>query len=238
MDSNTILVIIVDGGLLLFLIYALYIINQKPSPSKPKERLAVKPETILAPSEPEPKPEPKPTPEPKPEPKPITEPEPEPEPIPEPVPETEPNPMPEPEPEEIRERKIKIIDIEGIGPVYSEKLNEIGIQYVSELLDAGSTRKGREDLAETTGISHNLLLEWINLADLFRIKGIGEEWSDLLEEAGVDTVVELAQRNPVNLHSSLVDVNEAKNLVRRTPTLEQVEDWVEQAKSLPRKIEY
>ena len=238
MDSNTILVIIVDGGLLLFLIYALYIINQKPSPNKPKKRIAVKPETILAPSEPEPKPEPKPTPEPKPEPKPITEPEPEPEPIPEPVPETEPNPMPEPEPEEIRERKIKIIDIEGIGPVYSEKLNEIGIQYVSELLDAGSTRKGREDLAETTGISHNLLLEWINLADLFRIKGIGEEWSDLLEEAGVDTVVELAQRNPVNLHSSLVDVNEAKNLVRRTPTLEQVEDWVEQAKSLPRKIEY
>ena len=224
MDSNTILVIIVDGGLLLFLIYALYIINQKPSPNKPKKRIAVKPETILAPSEPEPKPEPKPTPEP--------------EPIPEPVPETEPNPMPKPEPEETRERKIKIIDIEGIGPVYSEKLNEIGIQYVSELLDAGSTRKGREDLAETTGISHNLLLEWINLADLFRIKGIGEEWSDLLEEAGVDTVVELAQRNPVNLHSSLVDVNEAKNLVRRTPTLEQIEDWVEQAKSLPRKIEY
>ena len=238
MDSNTILVIIVDGGLLLFLIYALYIINQKPSPNKPKKRIAVKPETILAPSESEPKPEPKPTPEPKPEPKPITEPEPEPEPIPEPVPETEPNPMPKPEPEETRERKIKIIDIEGIGPVYSEKLNEIGIQYVSELLDAGSTRKRREDLAETTGISHNLLLEWINLADLFRIKGIGEEWSDLLEEAGVDTVVELAQRNPVNLHLSLVDVNEAKNLVRRTPTLEQIEDWVEQAKSLPRKIEY
>ncbi len=238
MDSNTILVVIVVGGLLLFLLYALYVIGQKPSPKKPKERLAVKPETILAPSEPEPKPAPKPAPEPIPEPKPepIPEPEPEPEPMPEPMPEPKPEPMPEPE--EIRERKIKIIDIEGIGPVYSEKLNEVGIQYIGELLDAGSTRKGREDLAETTGISHNLILEWVNLADLFRIKGIGEEWSDLLEEAGVDTVVELAQRNPVNLHSTLVDVNEAKNLVRRTPTLEQVEDWVEQAKGLPRRIEY
>jgi len=244
MDSNTTLVVIIVGGLLLFLLYALYVINQKPSPSKPKERLAVKPETILAPSEPEPKPEPKPAPEPipEPEPEPIPEPEPEPEPMPEPVPEPEPEPMPKPEPapepDETRERKIRIIDIEGIGPVYSEKLNEAGIQYVNELLDAGSTRKGREDLAETTGISHNLILEWVNLADLFRIKGIGEEWSDLLEEAGVDTVVELAQRNPVNLHSTLVDVNEAKNLVRRTPTLEQVEDWVEQAKGLPRRIEY
>ncbi|MCW4014594.1 MAG: DUF4332 domain-containing protein [Candidatus Bathyarchaeota archaeon] len=133
---------------------------------------------------------------------------------------------------------MKLIEIEGIGPVYSGKLNEQGINYIDELLDAGVTRNAREELAETTGISPTLLLEWINLADLFRIKGIGEEWSDLLEEAGVDTVPELAQRNPMNLHSKLVDINEAKNLVRRTPTLEQVEDWVEQAKSLPRKIEY
>lgn len=189
----------------------------------------MKPEEILA----ENKPEPKPIPEPTPAPEPV--PEPEPEPTPEPVPEPDPEIKPEPE---ARPRRIKVIDIEGIGPVYSEKLNEQEINYVDELLDAGATRTSREELAEATGISPTLLLEWINLADLFRIKGVGEEWSDLLEEAGVDTVMELAQRNPVNLHSALVDINEAKNLVRRTPTLEQVEDWVEQAKSLPRKIEY
>jgi predicted flap endonuclease-1-like 5' DNA nuclease len=81
-------------------------------------------------------------------------------------------------------------------------------------------------------------LEWVNLADLFRIKGIGEEFSDLLEEAGVDTVPELAQRNPENLHSKLVEVNEAKKLVRRVPGLSQVQDWVAQAKELPRVVTY
>ena len=134
--------------------------------------------------------------------------------------------------------RIKIIDIEGIGPIYTERLNGAGIQYVHELLERGATRTGREDLAETTGIPDALILEWINLADLFRIKGIGEEWSDLLEEAGVDTVVELAQRNPENLHSTIVEVNASMELVRRTPSLEQVQDWIEQAKQLPRKIEY
>ena len=228
MDSNTLLVLVVDGGLVLFFLYALYTTNQQPASPK-KKKVAVKPETILAKDEP--KPEPKPEPEPAPEP--VLEPEPEP--TPEPVPEPEPEPPVE---TEVRARRIRVIDIEGIGPIYSEKLNEHGISYVDELLDAGATRNAREDLAETTGISPTLLLEWINLADLFRIKGVGEEWSDLLEEAGVDTVMELAQRNPVNLHSTLVDINETKNLVRRTPTLEQVEDWVEQAKSLPRKIEY
>ena len=234
MDSNTLLVLVVDGGLVLFLLYAIFTSNQKTASPK-KEKVAVKPEEILRESKPEPKPKPEPTPAP--------EPEPEPAPTPEPVPEPVPAPEPEPEPEtpmetEARPRRIKVIDIEGIGPVYSEKLNEHGINYVDELLDAGATRASREELAETTGISHTLILEWTNLADLFRIKGVGEEWSDLLEEAGVDTVVELAQRNPVNLHSALVDINEAKNLVRRTPTLEQVEDWVEQAKDMPRKIEY
>jgi predicted flap endonuclease-1-like 5' DNA nuclease len=87
-------------------------------------------------------------------------------------------------------------------------------------------------------ISDKLILEWVNLADLFRIKGIGEEYSDLLEEAGVDTVPELAQRNPANLLQKLVEVNEEKKLVRRLPVLSQVEDWVKQAKDLPRIVEY
>ena len=93
-----------------------------------------------------------------------------------------------------------IIDIEGIGPTYAAKLKEIGINTVEALLKAGATPKGREEIAEKTGIDKGLILEWVNLADLYRIKGVGEEYSDLLEEAGVDTVVELAQRNPENLH--------------------------------------
>ena len=92
-------------------------------------------------------------------------------------------------------------EIEGIGPTYAKKLVEVGVKTTEELLDRGATRKGREELSEKTGISAKLILEWVNLADLFRIKGVGEEYSDLLEEAGVDTVVELSRRNPENLHT-------------------------------------
>jgi predicted flap endonuclease-1-like 5' DNA nuclease len=132
----------------------------------------------------------------------------------------------------------KIIDIEGIGPTYAEKLKSMGINTTEELLDKCGTKKGRVKASEKTGISEKLILEWVNHADLFRIKGVGEEFSDLLEEAGVDTVVELAQRNPDNLHAKLLEVNEAKNLVNRTPWLSSVKSWVEQAKNLPRKVEY
>lgn len=132
----------------------------------------------------------------------------------------------------------KIIDIEGIGPTYAEKLKSMGIITTEELLDKCGSKKGRKMASEKTGISEKLILEWVNHADLFRIKGVGEEFSDLLEEAGVDTVVELAQRNPENLHAKLLEVNEAKNLVNRTPWLSSVKSWVEQAKNLPRKIEY
>ena len=93
----------------------------------------------------------------------------------------------------------KIIDIEGIGEVYAQKLADAGITTVGALLKAGASPKGRQALQEETGISGKLILEWVNLADLFRIKGVGEEYADLLEEAGVDTVVELAQRRPDNL---------------------------------------
>lgn len=132
----------------------------------------------------------------------------------------------------------KIIDIEGIGPVYAEKLQAIGIKTVEALLKAGATPKGREDIAEQTGITKTLILEWVNHADLYRIKGVGEEYSDLLEEAGVDTVVELATRNPENFYAKIIEVNEAKKLVRRPPSQSMVADWVLQAKGMDRAVFY
>jgi predicted flap endonuclease-1-like 5' DNA nuclease len=132
----------------------------------------------------------------------------------------------------------KIIDIEGIGPTYAQQLTAEGITTTDALLDAAATPKGREELSEKTGIAESLILEWVNLADLFRIKGVGEEYSDLLEEAGVDTVAELSRRNAENLHAKILEVNEAKQLVRRPPSLSVVQNWIQQAKSLPRKVEY
>jgi len=131
-----------------------------------------------------------------------------------------------------------IKEIEGIGPSYAEKLGNIGIHTIHALLDKGCTRAGRKELAEKAGISETLILEWVNLADLFRIEGIGEEYSDLLEEAGVDTVVELSKRVSENLHAKLKEVNEQKKLVKQLPTLDMVKKWIETAKTLPRKVEY
>lgn len=132
----------------------------------------------------------------------------------------------------------KLASIEGIGPVYEEKLLAAGVKSVEDLLKKGATPAGRKELEEKTGISHALLLEWINHADLYRIPGIGEEYSDLLEECGVDTVVELAQRNPENLFAKMVEVNQEKALVRRLPSQSQVAEWIACAKTLPRVITY
>ncbi len=132
----------------------------------------------------------------------------------------------------------KLEAVEGIGPVYAEKLRAAGIATTDQLLAKGGTPEGRKELAEKTGISEKLILEWVNHVDLFRIKGIGEEYADLLEEAGVDTVMELARRNPENLYKKLQEVNAEKKLVRRLPTLQQVKAWVEQAKELPRAVFY
>jgi len=131
-----------------------------------------------------------------------------------------------------------IINIEGIGKKYSVELKKIGIVTTEALLKAGAAPKGRQEIAEKSGISEKLILEWVNLSDLFRIKGVGEEYSDLLEEAGVDTVRELAQRNPKNLYQKLQETNEKKKLVRQLPTQADVEDWVAQAKKLPRAVSY
>lgn len=132
----------------------------------------------------------------------------------------------------------KIIDIEGIGTQYAEKLKSAGINTTDDLLEQCKSSKGRKGIAESTGISEKLVLRWTNHADLFRVKGIGEEYADLLEAAGVDTVPELGQRNAANLCTKLNEVNEAKKLTRQPPSEKQVGDWIEQAKSLPRVIEY
>ena len=132
----------------------------------------------------------------------------------------------------------KINKVEGIGPTYAAKLMEAMIDTAEALLEKGATSQGRNELAEKTGISGKLILEWVNLADLFRIKGVGEEYADLLEEAGVDTVPELAQRNAENLYNKMIEVNSEKKLVRKTPGKAQVADWVAQAKALPRVVNY
>ncbi len=133
---------------------------------------------------------------------------------------------------------MKIIDIEGIGPAYAAKLDQAGIRTTDALLKQGCGPEERKILAEVTGIGDSLILEWVNLADLYRIKGVGRQYSDLLEEAGVDTVVELGKRVPENLLAKMVEVNNAKNLVNKLPALTQVKDWVQQAKKLPRVVTY
>jgi predicted flap endonuclease-1-like 5' DNA nuclease len=128
--------------------------------------------------------------------------------------------------------------IEGIGDAYAAKLKEAGVGTTEALLAAGQTTKGRKEIAEKTGISDALILRWVNHVDLFRVKGVGPEYAELLEAAGVDTVPELAQRNAENLFEKMLAVNAEKKKVRRPPRLEQVQNWVEQAKQLPRVISY
>ena len=126
----------------------------------------------------------------------------------------------------------KIIDIEGVGPKYAEKLGGAKIKSTDDLLELCCDKKGRKAVAESTGISEKHLLEWANLADLMRIKGVGEEYADLLEEAGVDTVKELATRNASNLAEAMDKVNEKKNLTNRVPNADAVQKWIDEAATL------
>lgn len=134
--------------------------------------------------------------------------------------------------------QYKIEDVEGIGPAYGEKLRTAGVTNTDQLLTAGKTKKGRAELAQKTGISETLILKWVNMVDLYRIKGVGSEFSELLEAAGVDTVKELKHRIPANLAKKMAEVNEQKKLTRRVPTVEMLTDWIEQAKTLPAAVEY
>jgi len=128
--------------------------------------------------------------------------------------------------------------IEGIGPAYGQKLRDAGVVTVLDLMVEGATRIGRKHLSDRSGLSTSQILTWVNHVDLFRIKGVAEEYADLLEQSGVDTVVELAQRNPNNLFKRMIDINEQKKLVRRTPHLSDVQSWVVQAKGLKRLVHY
>ena len=132
----------------------------------------------------------------------------------------------------------KIDDIEGIGPVRREKLLKAGIKDTDKLLAAAKTAKQRKTLAEKSGISQKLILKFANYADLYRVSGIGSEYSQLLEAAGVDTVVELATRKPDNLHAALKKLNSEKKNTRQPPSLAEVKAWISTAKKLPRVLEY
>jgi predicted flap endonuclease-1-like 5' DNA nuclease len=125
-----------------------------------------------------------------------------------------------------------IEDIEGIGPEYGQKLRDVDIQTTDDLLRRCGEKKGREGVSTESGISEKHLLEWVNLADLMRINGVGEELADLLEEAGVDTVKELATRNAENLAEKMAEVNEKKNLTNRVPSAETVQKWIDEAGTL------
>ncbi|NNF63620.1 MAG: DUF4332 domain-containing protein [Acidimicrobiia bacterium] len=128
--------------------------------------------------------------------------------------------------------------IEGIGVRNATRLRKAGIRTTEALLKKGGAKKGRKGLAAATGIGEKTILEWVNRADLMRVKGVGEEYSDLLECAGVDTVKELRNRNPKNLLKAMIDVNTKKRLVRRLPTESMVERWVAHAKTLDPVVSY
>lgn len=126
----------------------------------------------------------------------------------------------------------KLIELKGIGEVSANLLSQQGLNTTADLLGACASKKGREELAEKTGLAYANILRWTNMADLFRLKGVGEEYSNLMEKAGVDTVKELRNRVAANLHAKIVEVNGDGLIVTRVPPLSTVESWVEQAKEL------
>jgi len=134
----------------------------------------------------------------------------------------------------------KLIEIEGIGSAMSKKMEKARIKTVRGLLKKGATRKGRKELAETTGIKSSVILKWVNMSDLFRIKGIGKQYAELLEKAGVDTVKELKMRQPAALLAQIEKINNAgkKRMVQALPGLKRVKLWVRQAQKLPPVITY
>jgi len=132
----------------------------------------------------------------------------------------------------------KVDEIEGIGPKFASTLSDRGIKTTDDLLSNCGSAKGRKDVAGSTGLSEKQLLKWANMADLMRISGVGEEYSELLEAAGVDTVKELRTRNAANLAAKMAEVNESKKLTRRAPSESEVEKWVAQAKDLDPMISH
>jgi len=132
----------------------------------------------------------------------------------------------------------QLTDIESIGNIYAEKLHSANIKNIDDLLTKGGDKTGRKRISDASGISEKMILNWVNRADLSRIKGVGTQYADLLEHSGVDTVPELAQRNAESLQNKMLEVNTAKNLVRAVPSTASVESWISQAKDLPRAVHY
>ena len=132
----------------------------------------------------------------------------------------------------------KISEIEGIGPALSEKLAKAGVKTVEALLEKGSTKAGRRTLADDSGIDEGKILDFVNMADLFRIKGVGSQFAELLKASGVDTIKELRNRNPENLHEKLVEIQALKKITRTVPGKNQVEEFVAQAKQLNPVVTY
>lgn len=132
----------------------------------------------------------------------------------------------------------KITKIEGIGNIYAERLHRCGIDFQEQLLERCAQPNDRKQVAEAAGISNQLILKWVNQADLARIHGIGEEYAELLERVGVDTVPELAQRNSENLSLKMEAANDKLHLVRQLPTRQLIQRWIEEARHLPRVINY
>jgi predicted flap endonuclease-1-like 5' DNA nuclease len=132
----------------------------------------------------------------------------------------------------------KIIDIEGIGAVYAEKLKAAGIDTAGQLLEKGATPKGRKELEEATSISGKLILRWVNHADLYRVNGVGPQFAELLEASGVDTVKEFRHRNAANLAAKMQEVNEEKKLTRRVPTEAELQKMIDEATTLPPTVTY
>ena len=134
---------------------------------------------------------------------------------------------------------MKIDEVEGIGPTNAAKLGEAGVSTTDELLQWGANPAGRKSLEDTTGISSKLILEWVNHVDLMRIKGVGSEYSDLLEAAGVDSPSELAQRNAANLAITFQEVVAARpGIVRRIPSETTIAGWIDDSKDLPKVVEH
>ncbi len=130
----------------------------------------------------------------------------------------------------------KISEIEGIGEATATKFEAAGIKTVEALLEKGGQKTGRSEISEASGISETVVLDFVNMADLFRINGVAGQFAELLKASGVDTVKELATRNPENLWAKLTEVNTEKNLTRVVPTAEKITDFINQAKELPQKV--
>lgn len=133
---------------------------------------------------------------------------------------------------------VDVASLEGIKEEHALKLVKAGVKSFENLLERGRDRNGRKELSGATGLGENDVLTLINRADLARIKGVGFSWSELLEASGVDTVPELAQRNPLNLHAKMQEVNKQKKMVQQLPSIDQLKAWISQAKKLPRIVMY